>query len=110
MRKFGESPKRAGTVSERLGLNAQRALNVSSSLENSEKAGISRWRFSPHRKSGDLFGEIWQGDGNPAVFCCGNIGHGGLEDCRGRLFFRARLRQEKQSKKGVNHLERKEKE
>ena len=39
MRKFGESPKRAGTVSERLGLNARWALNVSSPLERSEKVG-----------------------------------------------------------------------
>ncbi len=39
MRKFGESPKRAGTVNERLGLNACRALNVSSPLESSEKVG-----------------------------------------------------------------------
>lgn len=39
MRKFGENPKRAGTVSERLGLNAPWALNVSSPLESSEKVG-----------------------------------------------------------------------
>ena len=39
MRKFGENPKRAGTVSVRLGLNARWALNVSSPLEKSEKVG-----------------------------------------------------------------------
>ena len=38
-RKFGENPKRAGTVSVRLGLNARWALNASSSLERSEKVG-----------------------------------------------------------------------
>ena len=45
MRKFGESPKRAGTVSVRLGLNARWALNVSSSLERSEKVGSKSWEI-----------------------------------------------------------------
>ena len=40
MREFGESPKRAGTVSGREGRNARGALNVSSPLEKSEKVGI----------------------------------------------------------------------
>ena len=39
MREFGESPKRAGTVSGREGRNARGALNVSSPLEKSEKVG-----------------------------------------------------------------------
>jgi hypothetical protein len=60
MREFGENPKRAGTVSGRFCLSVKKTLNVSSSLEKSEKVGIKSLEpLAPDRKSGDLFcGEL----------------------------------------------------
>lgn len=66
MRKFGENPKRAGTVSVRLGLNARWALNVSSPLERSEKVGSeSREMFSLIASQETYFWEFDRGCGDP---------------------------------------------
>ena len=72
MRKFGGNPKRAGTVSERLGLNAPRALNVSSPLERSEKVGSqSREIFLLIVSQETYFWEILQGNGGSSAFAVG---------------------------------------
>lgn len=79
MREFGESPKRAGTVSGREGRNARGALNVSSPLEKSEKVGIGiAGAAAPYRKSGDLLCAEKTGPWSGAVILLRKSGRGSL--------------------------------
>lgn len=86
MREFGENPKRAGTVSERLGLNAPRALNVSSPLERSEKVGRKSLEiFSGSQVRRPILGEFDRGVGIPLSFAVGIAATAVFQDCRGCL-------------------------